>query len=324
MREVTYAQAIKEALEEEMERDPRVFILGEDIQLGLPFGATKGLYERFGSERVINTPISENGFVGVAVGAALTGMRPVVDIMFSNLMWLAMEQIANQAAKARYMSGGQASVPLVIRSANGIWGSFAAQHSDSLDAVVMNIPGLTVVAPSCPRDAKGLLKTSIRYDGPVIFLEHKQLYTEKGPVPDEEELIPLSVARVTRSGSDVTVVAVAAMVGKALQAAELLSRESVDVEVVDPRTLAPMDTGAILQSVRRTGRLVVVEEGPRTCGVGAEVAAVVAQEGLYDLDAPIVRVAALPCPVPFSPPLEQYVVPGVDHIVAAVRSTIRR
>lgn len=322
MPEITYLQAIHDAIEEEMERDESILVMGEDIHVGLPFGVTKGLYERFGGERVLNTPISENSFMGAAIGAALTGMRPVVEFQFDNLMMLAMDQIANQAAKLRYMSGGQLKIPVVIRSATGHWGSFAAQHSDSLGAAFMRIPGLTLVAPSSARDAKGLLKTSIRADCPVIFLEHKKLYAEKGEVPEEEELIPLGRAEVKREGSDVTLVAISHMVTKALQAAEQLSAEGIAVEVVDPRTLAPIEKETILASVRKTGRLVIAEEGPKTSGVGAEIAALTAEEAIYDLEAPIKRVAALDCPVPFSPPLEEYMIPGTEEIVAAIGTVV--
>jgi pyruvate dehydrogenase E1 component beta subunit len=305
-----------------MAADSRVFILGEDIRLGMLFGATKGLYERFGGDRVIDTPISENSIVGAAVGAALTGMKPVVEIMFTNLMYLAMDQIANQAAKLQHMSGGQFEIPVVIRSANGFWGYFAAQHSDSLEATFMRIPGLTVVTPSTPRDAKGLLKSSIRYGGPVVFLEHKQLYASKGYVPEEEELTPLGKADIKREGTDATVVANSFMVTKALEAAGVLATDGLSVEVVDPRTLVPMDKETILASVRKTGRLVIAEEGPKTGGIGAEIAALVAEEAIYDVDAPIIRVAAPDCPVPFSPPLEDFVIPQTEQIVAAVRQVV--
>ena len=322
MPDITYVQALHDALEEEMQRDDRIFILGEDLAIGYPFGVTKGLREQFGSERVINTPMSEASFVGAATGAALTGMRPVVDIMFDNLMWLAMEQIANQAAKLRYMSGGQLKVPVVFRSATGFWGSFAAQHSDSMAANLMGIPGPTVVTPATPRDAKGLLKSSIRSNNPVVFLEHKQLYVSKGPVPEEEELIPLGRADVKREGSDVTVVAISYMVPRALEAAEQLAADGISVEVVDPRTLVPMDQETILDSVRKTGRLVVAEECPKTGGVGAEIAAFVAEEAMYDLEAPIKRVANSDCPVPFSPVLEKHVIAGTEDIVDAINAVL--
>lgn len=322
MTEITYLQALHDALEEEMERDDCVIVMGEDIQVGFPFGVTKGLYERFHGQRVINTPMSENSFMGAATGAALTGMRPVVDFMFDNLMWLAMDQIANQAAKLRYMSGGQVKIPVVMRSPTGFWGSFAAQHSDSLGPTMMGIPGLVVAMPSTPRDAKGLLKTSIRYDGPVVFLEHKKLYSTKGYVPEEEELIPLGQAEVKREGSDVTVVAISYMVSRALEAAEQLEAQGIMIEVVDPRTLVPLDKETILASVRKTGRLVVAEDNPKTGGAGAEIAAIVAEEALYDLEAPIRRVASRDCPMPFSPVLEEFVVPGTADIVSAIKEIL--
>jgi pyruvate dehydrogenase E1 component beta subunit len=318
MPEISFAQALHDALEEEMERDESVFVLGENIEMGYPFGVTQGLHERFGAKRAFDTPISEASFVGAATGAAITGMRPVVDIMFDNLLYLAMEQIVNQAARLQYMTGGRLKVPVVIRSASGFWGSFAAQHSDNAAASFVSVPGLTVVAPSTPRDAKGLLKSSIRYDSPVLFLEHKLLYSSIGHVPAEEELIPLGRADVKREGIDVTVVAISYMVSKALEAAKLLLGEDIEVEVVDPRTLVPMDEATILDSVRKTGKLVIAEDGPKTGGVGAEIAAVVAEEAIYDLEAPIKRVAARDCPLPFSPVLEEYVVPGSADIVAAI------
>ncbi|MGB9135545.1 MAG: alpha-ketoacid dehydrogenase subunit beta [Candidatus Bathyarchaeia archaeon] len=324
MRRISFRDALNEALLEEMRRDKTVFLLGEDIGRYWEgaFKVTKGLAKEFGDERVRDTPISESAIVGTAVGAAITGMRPVAEIMFGDLTALAMDQIANQAAKIRYMFGGQVAVPLVIRTPFGGGVNIAAHHSQSLEAWFMHVPGLLVAVPSTPYDAKGLLKTSIRGDNPVVFCEHKLLYPVEGEVPEEEYTVPFGVAEVKQKGSDVTVVATMFMVHKALEAAKMLEQEGVSVEVVDPRTLVPLDKDAITASVKKTGRLVVVSEDCKTAGVTAEIAAVVAEEALDYLDAPIKRVAEPDTPIPFSPPLEKYVIPDENSIAAAIREIV--
>ena len=321
MRKITYREALREAIREEMRRDPTVFLLGEDIgrYWGGAFKVTEGLAEEFGDERVRDTPISESAIIGTAVGAAITGMRPVAEIMFGDLTTLAMDQIANQAAKIHYMFGGQVKVPLVIRTPFGAGVNIAAHHSQSLEAWFMHVPGLYVAVPSTPYDAKGLLKTAIRGSNPVFFCEHKLLYPIEGEVPEEEYLIPFGVADIKREGADVTVVATLYMVHKALNVAEELEGEGVSVEVVDPRTLTPLDKQAIIKSVKKTGRIVIVSEDCRTAGVGAEIAAVVAEEAIDYLDAPIKRVAEPDTPIPFSPPLEQHVIPDEKVIIKAVK-----
>ncbi|HDI07340.1 MAG TPA: alpha-ketoacid dehydrogenase subunit beta [Candidatus Bathyarchaeota archaeon] len=324
MRKIAYREALREALHEEMLRDKRVFLLGEDIgrYWGGAFKVTKGLAEEFGDERVRDTPISESAIVGVAIGAAITGMRPVAEIMFGDLTTLAMDQIANQAAKLRYMFGGQTSVPLVIRTPFGGGVNIAAHHSQCLEAWFMHVPGLYVAVPSTPYDAKGLLKTAIRGENPVIFCEHKLLYPVEGEVPEEDYTVPFGTAAVRREGTDVTIVATLYMVHKALEAAEKLENEGVSVEVVDPRTLVPLDKEAIIRSVKKTGRLVVVSEDCKTAGVTAEISAVVAEEALDYLDAPIKRVAAADTPIPFSPPLENFVIPNENRIIKAVKEIV--
>ncbi len=325
-RVMTYAAALNEALREEMERDPAVFCIGEDIAVwgggGGVYGVTRDLVETFGPERIRDTPVSEEGIVGLSVGAALVGLRPVAEIMYSDFLTLAMDPIVNQAAKMRYMFGGQASVPLVIRTNSGAPGSKAAQHSQSLEAWFMHIPGLKVVTPATPADAKGLLKTAIRDDDPVIFLEHKRLYFTKGHVPAGDWTVPFGVAAVRRQGNDVTVVANQLLVGQALDAAETLAAEGIELEVIDVRTISPLDMATISASVRRTGRLIVAHEANRTAGWGAEVVARVAQDDFHYLDAPIVRVAAKDAPIPFSDVLERAVLPQTSEIVAAARALI--
>ena len=324
MKEVTIRDALREALREEMQRDESVFLLGEDIgrYWGGAFGVTKGLAEEFGDERVRDAPISENAIIGVAVGAAITGMRPVAEIMFGDLTALAVDQICNQAAKIRYMFGGQVSVPCVIRTPFGAGVNVASHHSQSLEAWFVHTPGLYVAVPSTPYDAKGLLKTAIRGSDPVFFVEHKLLYPIKGTIPDEDYTVPFGVADVKREGKDVTIVASLYMVHKALAAAEQLNKEGVSVEVIDPRTLVPLDKTTIVKSVRKTGRLVIVSEDCKTAGVSAEIAAIVAEEALDYLDAPIKRVAEPDTPIPFSPSMEQFVIPNENSIVQAVRSVI--
>lgn len=324
MRKITYRESLREALREEMQRDPRVFLLGEDIgrYWGGAFKVTDGLAQEFGDERVRDTPISESAIVGTAVGAAITGMRPVAEIMFGDLAALAMDQICNQAAKIRYMFGGQASCPLVVRTPFGAGVNIASHHSQSLESWFMHVPGLYVAAPSSPYDAKGLLKTAIRGSNPVFFCEHKLLYPIEGEVPEHEYLLPFGKADLKKEGADVTLVAISYMVHKALNAAALLQKEGIDVEVVDPRTLTPLDKATITGSVKKTGRLVIVSEDCKTGGVSAEIAALVAEEALDYLDAPIKRVASPDIPIPFSPPLEQFIIPNEQSIIKAVKEVV--
>lgn len=326
-REITYAEALNEALREEMRRDPTVFVMGEDVAVwggGGIFGVTKGLVEEFGPERVRDTPISEEAIAAVSVGAAATGSRPVAEIMYVDFIGLAMEPIVNQAAKLRYMFGGKARVPLVIRAQEGAGRGNAAQHSQSLEAWFCHIPGLKVVTPSTPADAKGLLKSAIRDDNPVIFLEHKALYFTKGSVPDGDVTIPLGVADIKRVGGDVTVVGLHTMVGKALQAAQQLAAEGIELEVIDPRSLVPLDETAIVESVKKTGRLIVSHEAYTRGGYGAEIITRVVEAAFDYLDAPPVRVCARDVPVPYSGVLETAALPQVDDLVAAARSLMHR
>ena len=320
MRKITYRQAINEALREEMRRDARVFLIGEDIGVnGNVFKVTKGLIDEFGMERVIDTPISESAIIGASLGAAATGMRPVPEIMFSDFLFCAMDQIANQVAKMRYMSGGQAVIPITIRTQNGTGMSAAAQHSQSLTALFMHIPGLLVVAPSTPYDVKGLLKASIREDNPVLFFEHKLLYNVAGEVPEEEYLIPLGQGEIKRYGTDVTIIATSYMVQKTLTASKELALNGIEAEIVDPRTLVPLDKEIIFRSIRKTGRAVIVDEDCKRNGVGAEISALIMEEAFDLLDAPVKRVATYDTPIPCSPVLERYVVPDVSVIVSAVK-----
>jgi acetoin:2,6-dichlorophenolindophenol oxidoreductase subunit beta len=324
-RELTYGQAIKEALAEEMRRDPRVFIIGEDVaQAGTVFKVLTGLVDEFGPGRVINSPISEAGIAGVGVGAAMTGMRPVVDIMFGDFITLAMDQIVNQAAKVHYMSGGKLHVPLVVRATMGATRRSAAQHSQSLYAWMAHVPGLKVVLPSTPADAKGLFTAAIRDPNPVIVFEDKMMYGVKGPVPEGEYVLPLGVADVKREGSDATIVATSSMVQVALAAAATLDGEGLSVEVIDPRTLVPLDTNALIASARKTGRVVVVDEGYGQYGVTAEIASVIADGAFDHLDAPVRRIGAMNVPVPFSPVLEDQTVPSPEAVAAAVRDLCGR
>jgi pyruvate/2-oxoglutarate/acetoin dehydrogenase E1 component len=325
MTEMTFGQAVRAALREEMLRDERVFLLGEDIGVyGGAFGVTDGLLAEFGPGRIRDTPISEAAIAGAAIGAALGGLRPVAEFQFFDFILLAMDQLVNQAAKIRYMFGGTVSVPLVVRGPAGSGTGAAAQHSQSLEALFTHIPGLKVVAPSTPADAKGLLTASIRDPNPVVFVEHKLLYKMKGEVPDGEYVVPLGVADIKRPGRDVTVVATQIMVPRALAAAEKLAAEGIEVEVVDPRTLSPLDLPTIEASVARTGRLVVVHEAVKTGGIGAEIAASIAGSAAFDyLEAPIVRLAGLPVPIPYNKDLERCAVPQEEDIVTAVRSVVR-
>ncbi len=323
MRKIKYVEAIREALAEEMRRDERVFILGEDVGVfGGIFKTTLELIDEFGEERVIDTPISEAGFIGASLGAAITGMRPVAELMFCDFCTVAMDQIVNQIAKIHYMFGGQTKVPIVIRTNIGSGRSSAAQHSQSLQAWFMHVPGLKVVLPSTPYDAKGLLKTAIRDDNPVIFLEHKFLYQTVGEVPEEDYTVPFGVADVKREGKDLTIVATSKMVVESLKVAEKFAKEGIEIEVVDPRTLVPLDKKTILKSVKKTGRVVIVDEGCKTAGVGAELSAMIMEEGFDYLDTPVVRVASLDVPVPFSPPLEKAQMPMLEDIEKAVRSLL--
>jgi len=322
MREISYSEAIREAMCEEMRRDSRVFLMGEDVgTFGGVWGVSQGMLQEFGEQRVRDTAISEIAIIGSALGAAMTGMRPIAEIMFGDFLMCAGDQIANQVAKARFMSGGKANVPLTIRITTGAPGSSAAQHSQSGEAWFMNIPGLKIAVPSSPADAKGLLKTAMRGEDPVLFFEHKMLYALKGQVPEDPDfLVPFGSASVVREGKDVTIIAMQIMVLKALEAAEELAKEGIQAEVIDPRTLVPLDKQTLIQSVAKTGRVVIAHEAHKRSGPGAEIAAMLAEEALEYLDAPVVRVAAKNVPLPYSPELENYVLPGTKDIVDAVRS----
>jgi pyruvate/2-oxoglutarate/acetoin dehydrogenase E1 component len=319
-RELTFAQAVREALAEEMRRDSRVCIFGEDVaEAGTPFKVLSGLVEEFGAERVIDTPISEAGFTGVGVGAAMTGLRPVVDIMFGDFLTLTMDQMVNQAAKVHYMSGGSWKVPMVLRTTLGATRRSAAQHSQSLHAWLSHVPGLKVAMPSTPRDAKGLLKTAIRDENPVVFFEDKMMYKLKGPVPDEDYTIPFGVADVKHAGSDITIVATSSMVQVALGAAELLERVGISAEVIDPRTTWPLDEKTMIESAKKTSRVIVVDEGYGRYGITGEIAAVIAEGAFYNLEAPVKRMGAMHVPIPFSPPLEDATVPTEQTVFEAAR-----
>ncbi|MCG3206622.1 MAG: Pyruvate dehydrogenase E1 component subunit beta [Anaerolineae bacterium] len=324
MPEINYSQAINDALREEMRRDPSVITLGEDVALiGGNFGVTKGLLDEFGGERVKDTPISEDAIVGVSLGAAMVGLKPVPEIMFSTFLGICMDQLLNQVSAIRYMSGGQVDIPLVIRTTNSLGRSGGAQHSGRPEAWLMHMPGIKIVIPSTPYDAKGLLKTAIREPDPVVFFEHALLYYgAKGEVPNEEYTIPLGVADIKRPGTDVTIVAYSMMVPKALKAAEILAAEGIEAEVVDPRTLVPLDMETILNSVKKTQHLIVASEEVASAGVCAEIAFQVARDAFDYLDAPVERVAAANVHVPFSPPLEKYMMPKVEDIVAAAKRTL--
>ena len=320
-RELTFAQAIREALAEEMRRDSRVCILGEDVaEAGTPFKVLSGLVEEFGTKRVIDTPISEAGFTGLGVGAAMTGMRPVIDIMFGDFLTLTMDQMVNQAAKVHYMSGGKWKVPMVLRTTLGATRRSAAQHSQSLHAWLSHVPGLKVVLPSTPYDAKGLLKAAIRDENPVVFFEDKMMYRLKGPVPAEEYTLPLGVADVKRVGSDITLVATSSMVQVALGAAALLEKVGISAEVVDPRTTWPLDEKSLIESARKTSRVIVIDEGYGRYGVTAELASVVAEGAFYNLEVPVKRMGAMHVPIPFSPALEDLTVPTEQSVFEAAKS----
>ena len=325
-RELTLAEAVREAMAEEMRRDSRVFICGEDIaEAGTVFKVLTGLVDEFGTERVLDTPISEPGFTGIAVGAAMTGMRPIVDIMFGDFSTLVMDQMVNQAAKIHYMFGGQVPFPILFRASVGGGGLVAAQHSQSPYSMFMNVAGLKMFLPSTPYDMKGLLKTAIRDNNPVISFESSRLMGRKGPVPEEDYAIPFGQADVKREGSDVTVVALAWLVHEALAAAEELAKEGISVEIVDPRTLVPLDTGTIRDSVQKTGRLVIADEAGPTAGFSAEIAAIVTEDAatFARLKAPVKRVCALQVPIPYSPVLESAVFPDRNRISAGIREVLR-
>ena len=335
MAKMSIAEALRQAIREEMQRDPRVFCIGEDIGIpggfGGAFTVTLGLSDEFGHERILDTPISELGLAGVAVGAAMGGLRPIADVQYADFLFLAMDQIANQAAKMTYMSGGTIQVPLVMRAPVGAT-SRGAQHAQSLEAFFTHIPGLKVVAPSTAYDAKGLLKSAVRDDNPVIVFEHKLLYGSKGPrtergalspigeVPEEEYLVPIGKGIIRRAGRDVTIVGKLLTMYRALAAAEQLAQEGIEAEVIDPRTLVPLDKDLILESVRKTGRLVIVEEDNLTGGWAADIAAIVAEEAFFWLDAPIKRVSAPDTPAPFAPVMEQFYVPSEERVIQAVRA----
>ncbi|NOZ48996.1 MAG: alpha-ketoacid dehydrogenase subunit beta [Chloroflexi bacterium] len=316
-RRITFIQAVREAFQEEMRRDERVFILGQDVRAGI-FGTTSKLVGEFGEDRVINTPICESASVGAAVGAAMTGLRPVVQIMFGDFNYLAMEITANQAGQWHYLSDGALKVPMVIETPSGARGGAGYGHSQSLEAAFILPPGLKVAVPSTPYDAKGLLKSAIRDDNPVLFFEHRRLLTQRGHVPEEEYLIPLGQADIKREGKDVTLVALSATVQKALSAAERLSQQGIEVEVIDPRTLVPLDKETIFKSLQKTYHLVVVEEGRRRGGFGAELTAIAAEEWFDTLDAPVQRLGTISAPLPYSPVLEAACIPSEDDIVRAV------
>ncbi len=319
--EISFREAVIEAMAEEMRRDETVFLIGEDVgKSGGIFKCSEGLFEEFGGERVIDAPIAEAGYIGVSVGAAMTGMRPIAELMFGDFSLLTMDQLVNQAAKVRYMTGGQCQVCLTVRLSMGAGRSSAAQHSQSLHALFAHIPGLKVAVPSCPEDAKGLLKTAIRDDNPVLVFEDKMMYNDVGPVPREEYTIPFGEAAIRREGSDVTLIGTSSMVGVALEAAAALENEGISAEVVDPRTLFPLDTETMVASVEKTGYAVVIDEGAGRYGVTGEIASRISESAFDFLDAPVMRIAAADVPVPFSPSLEVPTIPSVDRVVETVRS----
>ena len=320
---MTYREAITRALDEELASDPRVIFFGEDVaRAGGVFKATPGLYEKYGPLRVRDTPISETAIIGAGIGAAVTGLRPVVELMFADFAGVAYDQIVNQAAKFRYMSGGQLTVPLTIRMAQGGGAGFGSQHSQCVETWFTGITGLKVAVPATPADALGLLKTAIRDDNPVVFLEHKGLYTDKGDVPDGENLVPFGQARTVRHGEHVTIVATQRMLSPALQAADALDREGVSCEVIDPRTLVPLDLASVIESVKKTGRLITVEENTRAGGWGADLVSRVVDEAVWYLEAPVVRVTMGETIIPFSLPLDDHITPDRDAVMQAVRRTL--
>lgn len=323
MQELTYIAAGRQALEEEMAKDPTIFVVGEGIgERGGNFNTTLGLYEKYGPMRLRDTPIVERGFVGMCCGAAMTGARPIVDFMFVDFILDSIGEIFNQIGKIQYMSSGRLKMPIVLRGAIGIGGSAATHHSGSYFPMFVNIPGLRVVVPTNPYDVKGLFKTAIQSDDPVIFLEHKNLYNLKAPVPEEEYTIPFGEAFISREGADATVVAVGSMVRKTLEAADKLARDGKSIEVIDPRTLAPLDIDTILESVHKTGRLLIVDETFQPCGIGAEIAAQVMAQGFDDLDAPVQRLNGVHTPTPYSPPLEAAIIPQTEQVVQAIEDLL--
>jgi len=323
MKKITYAKAISEAIDEEMERDRNVILMGEDVGIkGGNFGQAVGLYKKYGEWRVKDTPISENSFVGLCLGAALTGLRPIVEIMYSDFLTLAMDQIANQAAKIRYMSGGQAKVPLTVCTTIGMGRSTAAQHSQSLQALVCHIPGLKVVMPSSAAEAKGLLKTAIRDDNPAIFFEHRIEFNKTYEVPEGEYIIPFGVAHILKKGKDITIVGTSNLALKALQAAEELTKEGINAEIIDPRTLVPLDRDTIIESVKKTGRLLIIDEGYERCGVAGEIAMSILKDVFYHLNAPIERLTTANVPIPFSPALEFPLIPDKKKIYQKVKDMV--
>jgi pyruvate/2-oxoglutarate/acetoin dehydrogenase E1 component len=323
MREITLSQAVNEALAEEMRRDETVFIIGEDVaEAGTPFKVLSGLVEEFGTGRVVDTPIAEPGFMGIAVGAAMTGTRPVVDLMFGDFIFLIMDQLCNQAAKAHYMSGGKLSVPLVVRTNMGATRRSAAQHSQSLHALVAHIPGLKVAMPSSAYEAKGLMKTAIRDNNPVVIFEDKLMYQDKAPVPEEEFLIPFGEANIKRSGSDITLIGTSSMVQVCEKAADILAAEGISAEVIDPRTIVPLDEATLLASARKTSRVIVVDEGHQSYGVTGEIASRINEKAFYHLDAPVLRMGAMDVPIPFSPALEDVTVPTPEGVAEKARMLV--
>lgn len=320
MREITLSQAVNEAIAEEMRRDPTVFVIGEDVaEAGTPFKILSGLVEEFGTERIVDTPIAEPGFMGIGVGAAMTGMRPIVDLMFGDFLFLVMDQLCNQAAKTHYMSGGKLNVPLVLRTNMGATRRSAAQHSQSLHALVAHIPGLKVAMPSSAYEAKGLLKTAIRDNNPVVIFEDKLMYQDKAPVPVEPYLIPFGVANVKREGRDITLIGTSSMVQVAEAAADILAGEGISAEVIDPRTIVPLDEATLLASVRKTSRAIVIDEGHQSYGVTGEIASRLNEKAFYHLDAPVLRMGAMDVPVPFSPALEDLTVPTPEGVAECAR-----
>ena len=324
MREITLSKAVNEALAEEMRRDERVFIIGEDVaEAGTPFKILSGLVEEFGTGRVIDTPISEPGFMGMGVGAAMTGMRPVVDLMFGDFIFLIMDQLCNQAAKTHYMSGGKLNVPLVLRTNLGATRRSAAQHSQSLHALVAHIPGVKVALPSSAYEAKGLLKTAIRDDNPVVIFEDKLMYQDSSPVPEEEYTIPFGQANIKREGTDITLIGTSSMVQVCEAAADLLAEQGISAEVVDPRTIVPLDTKTLVESAKKTSRVIVVDEGHQSFGVSSEIASRINEQAFYYLDAPAVRIGAMDVPIPFSPALEDLTVPSAEVVVKQALRLVR-
>ncbi len=324
-RRLSMAEAVREALAQEMRRDDRVFVMGEDVaEAGTPFKVLSGLVQEFGPDRVMDTPISEPGFTGIGLGAAMTGMRPVVDIMFGDFLFLALDQIANQAAKVHYMSGGKLKAPIVIRTTLGATRRSAAQHSQSLHALVSHIPGLKVALPATPYDAKGLMKSAIRDDNPVVIFEDKMMYTVKGPVPEDDYTIPFGQADVKRPGDDITLVATSSMVFVALAAADLLAADGISAEVIDPRTTVPLDVETLVSSAMKTGHAIVIDEGYQRYGVTAEIASVISDGAFYQLDAPVKRMGAMDVPIPFSPALEDLTVPTAEKVAEMAARLCRK